>query len=123
VDIQERRRIVRFLTDLTLKRAIGGIMLIATVFTLAAAALMRLVEPDTYKTYAEACWWSVQTVSTVGYGDNVPTTGGGRLVATAVMIFGIALIPALTSLIVAVFLNQQIRRVELPAGKRSADDA
>jgi voltage-gated potassium channel len=122
VDIQERRRIVRFLTDLTLKRAIGGIMLIATVFTLAAAALMRLVEPHTYTNYGEACWWAVQTVSTVGYGDNVPTTGGGRLVATVVMIFGIALIPATTSLIVAVFMNQQIRRVDLPAGKRSADD-
>ncbi len=90
-------------------------MSIATAFTLLAALLMRIVEPHTYKTYGEACWWAVQTVSTVGYGDNVPTTGGGRLVATAVMIFGIALIPAITSLIVAVFMNQQIRRVELPA--------
>jgi voltage-gated potassium channel len=102
---------MRFLTDLTLKRAIGGIVSIAVVFTLAAAALMRLVEPHTYKSYGGACWWAAQTVSTVGYGDNPPVTVGGQLVATAVMLFGIALVPAITSLIVAVFLNQQVTRI------------
>jgi len=103
-----RPRIRRFLTDLTLRRAIGGIMVLAVVFTLASAALMRLVEPKTYHTYGQACWWAVQTVSTVGYGDNVPVTDAGRFLATAVMIFGIALIPATTSLVVAVFINQQL---------------
>ena len=101
---------MRFLTDLTLRRAIGGIMVLATAFTLVAALVMRLVEGDLYKNYGEAVWWAVQTVSTVGYGDTVPVTLAGRIVASVVMIFGIALIPATTSLIVAVFLNQQSHR-------------
>jgi voltage-gated potassium channel len=103
---------MRFLTDLTLRRAIGGIMVLAFGFTLASAALMRIVEPKTYTNYGEACWWAVQTVSTVGYGDTVPVTAPGRIIATAVMIFGIALIPATTSLVVAVFLNQQLHRFQ-----------
>ena len=100
--------IVRFLTDLTLRRAIGGIMVVAFMFTAVAAALMRLVEPETFKTYGQAVWWAAQTVSTVGYGDDVPVTTAGQFVAVLVMLFGIALVPAITSLVVAVFLNQQM---------------
>jgi voltage-gated potassium channel len=51
----------------------------------------------------------VQTVSTVGYGDTVPTSTAGRAVAAVVMIFGMALIPIVTSVIVAI-LTAQWRR-------------
>jgi voltage-gated potassium channel len=68
---------------------------------------MRLVEPDAFPTFGSAVWWAAQTVSTVGYGDNVPESGAGQVLAVVVMLFGIALVPALTSLVVAVFLNQQ----------------
>jgi voltage-gated potassium channel len=102
--------LARFLRDLTLRRAIGGIMAIATAFTLLSAALIRVAEPDRYPNYGEACWWAIQTVSTVGYGDNAPTSPSGRAIASLVMLFGIALVPAITSLVVAVFINQQVRQ-------------
>jgi Ion channel len=98
----------RFLRELTLARAIGGIVVVAVAFTLLAALLMRLADPDAFPDFASAIWWSAQTVSTVGYGDKVPESGLGRLVAVFVMLFGIALVPAITSLVVAVFINQQI---------------
>ena len=101
----------RFLTGLTLWRAIGGVTVIAAAFTVAAAVLMRLIEPSTFDDFPSALWWSAQTVSTVGYGDRVPETGGGRGLAIAVMLFGVALVPAITSLVVAVFLNQQAERM------------
>jgi voltage-gated potassium channel len=107
---------VRFLTDLSLRRAVGGIALVAFVFTLAAATVMRAVEPKTFETYGQACWWAAQTVSTVGYGDHVPVTTAGQIVGVLVMLFGIALVPAITSLIVAVFLNQQMRPSDRPPG-------
>jgi voltage-gated potassium channel len=106
-----RPLIRRFLTGLTLKRVVAGITSVAFGVTVIAAFLMRLVEPDKFDTFQKALWWSAQTVSTVGYGDIVPTSAAGQALGIVVMLFGIALVPALTSLVVAVFLNQQAERV------------
>jgi hypothetical protein len=112
VAYQHRPRLRRFLNGLTLPRAIGGIAGVAFAFTLLAAVLMRLVDPDTFGDFGSAVWWSAQTVSTVGYGDQVPESDAGRVLAVVVMLFGVALVPAITSLVVAVFINQQIARME-----------
>jgi voltage-gated potassium channel len=77
------------------------------VFTIAAAAVERIVEPETFKSFPGACWWAIQTVSTVGYGDDVPQTTLGRIVATAVMLFGMAFVPAITSIVVAILLDRR----------------
>jgi voltage-gated potassium channel len=77
------------------------------VFTLAAAALERIVEPDKFKSYGLACWWAVQTISTVGYGDVTPETTAGRIVAAIVMITGLAIVPAVTSIVVAILIARQ----------------
>lgn len=98
----------RYLTRLTLGRAVLGIMAVAVAFTTAAAALMRVVEPDRFPTFGSAVWWAAQTVSTVGYGDRVPESWAGQTLAAVVMLFGIALVPAITSLVVAVLVNQQL---------------
>jgi voltage-gated potassium channel len=90
----------------SLPRAIGLIATIALSFTLLAALLERIVEPSTYKSYGMACWWAVQTVSTVGYGDLTPTTTAGRVIAAVVMIFGMALIPVVTAVVIAILTAQ-----------------
>lgn len=43
-----------------------------------------------FATVADSLWWALVTLTTVGYGDIVPQTSGGRVVATMAMIFGIA---------------------------------
>jgi voltage-gated potassium channel len=48
----------------------------------------------------------VQTVSTVGYGDVTPQTTAGRAIAAVVMIFGMSLVPIVTSVIVAILTAQ-----------------
>jgi voltage-gated potassium channel len=109
---QRRPMLRRFLSGLTLTRAIAGITAVAFVFTFAAAFLMKLADPDTFDDFGSALWWSAQTVSTVGYGDDVPKSDAGRALAVVVMLFGVALVPAITSLVVAVFINQQIARMQ-----------
>lgn len=62
----------------------------------------------TIQTFGDALWWSVTTVTTVGYGDEYPVTVEGRLIAVALMLSGIALIGVIT----ATFASWLIQRVE-----------
>jgi voltage-gated potassium channel len=103
-------RLVQYAEDLTVLRAVFAIAAVAVALTVGAAALGRLVEPETFGSFGEACWWALQTVSTVGYGDTVPHTGGGRVIAAALMLLGVAFVPAITSIVVAVLVAQIQRR-------------
>ncbi len=51
----------------------------------------------TIDTFGDALWWSFVTVSTVGYGDVAPVTGGGRLVGVGLMVGGVALLGVVTA--------------------------
>jgi voltage-gated potassium channel len=108
----------RFLDRATIQAALLLIVTLSTLFVLVAALLERLIEPHTFDDYGEACWWAVQTVSTVGYGDITPQTAAGRAVASAVMIFGMAFVPAVTSIVVAILIErnrpEERRRDERP---------
>jgi len=47
----------------------------------------------------DAFWWSLSTITTVGYGDPVPVTTAGCLIATAVMVVGMAVIGAVAAIV------------------------
>lgn len=100
-----RPRLIRFAERVTIIRAIFLIVAVFAAFTLLAAFVEWLVEPQ-FTTFGDACWWAIQTVSTVGYGDDVPETSAGRIVATLVMLFGMAFVPAVTSIIVAILVDR-----------------
>ena len=92
------RRVTKTLVTLTLRKAVGLIVAVATVMALTAALLERLIDPA-FDTFADVLWFAVATVSTVGYGDIVPETGAGRLVRTGLMLTGLALVPMITSVV------------------------
>ena len=60
-----------------------------------AASLMFFAEsnaqPDKFSSIPAAMWWSVVTLTTVGYGDTVPMTTMGRLLAAVIAVMGIGL--------------------------------
>ena len=96
------------LVSLTLRKAVGLIVAVATALALIAAVLERLIDPA-FDTFPQALWFSVTTVSTVGYGDYIPESGAGRLVAAALMLTGLGLIPLITSVVVSILVAQRSR--------------
>ncbi len=77
------------------KRGLSYVLLVVVVLIFVAAGLEASLEAharnSTIHGYADGLWWAVTTISTVGYGDKVPVTVGGRAVATALILMGIAL--------------------------------
>jgi len=57
----------------------------------------RFAPGSNIKTPADALWWGLVTVTTIGYGDRYPVTAEGRLVAGILIIFGVAMISTLTA--------------------------
>jgi voltage-gated potassium channel len=95
----------------------GGAEVIATITTIATVVcglLMTTIDHKNFTTLGEGLWWSVQTVTTVGYGDQVPTNVTGRLVASLVMLLGLAFLSVITAAITSSFVaratEEQARR-------------
>ena len=86
-------------------------VLIAAAATLFLGAWLVLLFEENAKgsnihDYADALWWAIVTVTTVGYGDRFPATGGGRTVAVILMLVGIGLIGVLTATVASVFIKE-----------------
>lgn len=103
------KRFTDWYDRLTLFRAVRTVVVIAVLLVLLSGLLERLVEPETFTSLGLAYWWAVMTVTTVGYGDIVPVSPSGRIVASLLMLTGLALIPTLTSLIVATLVSKRTR--------------
>ena len=99
------RRVLGREIDLTARRAVLIIATVTTLVTVAAGFLMRHVDEKDFSTVGEGMWWAVQTVTTVGYGDEVPQTTGGRLLAALVMLTGIGFITVVTASVTAAFVE------------------
>lgn len=92
------------------KRGLNYVLLVALAVLAVGAFLVREfergVDGGNIESFPDAIWWSIVTVTTVGYGDHFPVTAGGRGVAIVLMITGIAVFGVLTASIAAYFVEQ-----------------
>jgi voltage-gated potassium channel len=95
------------------RRGLFGCLVIFAGATLIAAAVMHVAErgaqPDKFGTIPDAMWWAIVTLGTVGYGDVVPITPLGRLIAAVTICAGFIMI-ALPVGIVATGFSREIHR-------------
>lgn len=96
----------------------------AVVILVVSSTAMYLVEgpiqPEAFGSIPRAMWWSVVTLTTIGYGDVYPVSTAGRTVAGLTAICGIGLIAAPTGILSAAFSDALARRRALK-GKKGPD--
>jgi voltage-gated potassium channel len=96
------------------RRALFGCVVITMGSALVAAALMHLaegkVQPDRLGTIPDALWWAIVTVGTIGYGDVVPVTVLGKLIATGTIFIGVIMMALPVGIIATAFAEQIHRR-------------
>jgi voltage-gated potassium channel len=94
----ESGKIIPFLALTTL--AITGV----------AGVAAWVLSPKGFGSLGDSLWWAAQTVTTVGYGDVVPETSGGRLIGLFVMVVGVGAVSLITALVTSSFITFQQHR-------------
>jgi voltage-gated potassium channel len=95
----------RFLREPPSVRVAASVIVTATaVVVVVGGVLMRFLDHDEYSNIWVGMWWALQTVTTVGYGDVTPKHTSGRIVATFVMLEGIAFLTIIIAAITSTFV-------------------
>ena len=112
------RRLARFLREPPSVRTAAGTIVVATAAVVVGAGVaMRLLDHSEYPTVWVAMWWALQTVTTVGYGDVTPADVTGRVIASFVMLEGIAFLAIVTAAITSTFVARAAKE-RAAAGQR-----
>jgi voltage-gated potassium channel len=112
------RRLSKFQREpVSVKNALAVIVTATTLVVIASGVAMRIFDPHNFSNIWIGMWWSVQTVTTVGYGDVTPTDVVGRLVAAIVMLAGIAFVAITTSAITSSFVARAQAERQAAAAK------
>lgn len=94
--------------------SVGSVLAIFVMIVSFGAITVLYVEEgapgSTIRTPGDAFWWAIVTVTTVGYGDHLPATPEGRVVAGLLMVAGVGLFGTLSGLVASVLLSPGVRR-------------
>jgi voltage-gated potassium channel len=94
-------------------RILPYLALSTILITFVAGVAAWALSPQGFGSLGDTLWWAAQTVTTVGYGDVVPTSSWGRVIGVVVMVFGVAAVSLITALVTsAVVAFEQRRRTE-----------
>jgi voltage-gated potassium channel len=96
------------------RHALLSVLLGLVIVLLAAASVAYLLERNTdpvgFGSIPKALWWAIVTLTTTGYGDVIPRTVGGRMVAGLVMVSGIMVFALMAGILATGYADEMRRR-------------
>ena len=91
-----------------------GVVSVVAALLVLASSLMYYIEqsaqPEKFSSIPATMWWSIITVTTVGYGDVAPVTPGGQLLAGIIALLGIGIFALPAGILGSGFMEQVNRR-------------
>jgi voltage-gated potassium channel len=107
-------------------QSIGALIFILCLTLTVSGALAYMIEgdeqPAMFNSIPAAMWWAIETLTTVGYGDMVPSTAAGKLLGGVVSIVGIGTLALFSGVITVGFLEQiKLRREQRAASMTHHD--
>ena len=87
------------------------LLVLALFFSSSALYIVESdVQPNEFGSIPETMWWSIITLTTVGYGDASPVTALGKVIAAITALMGVMTVALLTGIVANAFANQVQRR-------------
>ena len=109
----------RFLREPISVRNAASVIVTATFIVVVGGGIaIRAIDHREYSSIWEGMWWSLQTVTTVGYGDVTPKDTAGKIVGAVVMLEGIAFLAIVTAAITSTFVTRAQREQKSGAATR-----
>ncbi len=118
------RHLVAFLYRNRTRSLAGTTVLIAFVLVITSSIAVLAFETEgtsNIRTPFDAVWWAISTMTTVGYGDKVPTTVEGKIVAMILMVTGVGLFGVLTGLFARIFVEPSFKREDSEIAELAAE--
>ena len=88
---------------------ISLVLIAVLIFTMVAAYLFEVGVNEGFRNLWDALWWTVVTITTVGYGDRFPVSIGGRAAGLVMMVLGVATVGIVTGRIASFLIDKQIK--------------
>ena len=93
--------------------AVGVITVLIIIFSSISILTVEKAPDSNIKTAEDAVWWTIVTVTTVGYGDKFPVTSEGRMIGVLVMVAGVGLFGTYTGYIASLFVSEKKKEEEI----------
>ncbi|MBQ3797109.1 MAG: two pore domain potassium channel family protein [Butyrivibrio sp.] len=88
------------------KTQLMAVLILIIIYIFVSAMLIFQLEPNLFETFFDALYWATISITTIGYGDIIPTTEVGKLITMISALMGVAVIALPSGMITAAYINE-----------------